>query len=508
MGWTLTYTFPVQYVGDDTLQLIIVFEHLYATANFSYTAAEKNLRIIQYDRLEMSYDLEDALLVPSKFSFVIGDADGELNEVFFGPTTKNTATDKQATCTLKVNGVDKFIGKIIEDSVEYDAGTSIIKFDAAPQTDIINKRMVFNENGTPLNPFSYTSTSYYSIIQILEDIFGLVNPDISYPASLEIIHDWQFQGKKDSGDGNTINNFVFQELLQLIDPLFFDSGYGISTCGDVLKKLAVDWCGFTGLISYNKAFFKKLFYYNASNLQTVIVHSWVKNYRYGLIDYVKLTTGISSPNEPYTEGVFTELENRYLVKKTLPGFWEGGGNAASNVKGYFDRANYFAFFVDGSLITTFPTENDTYSNNGSTFRVVGINETNDSTSKITALRISGVNNPQSAGNLTRISGSGDATIAFASWNDPTGYYTIRQTRDPNILNNAFGDHGDIMAKFWFKYRGDLQNCRVDKFRFKGINYDFLKDFNYNGSKYQPVGMTFFYSEGVTECEAVYLGELE
>jgi hypothetical protein len=41
----------------------------------------------------------------------------------------------------------------------------------------------------------------------------------------------------------------------------------------------------------------------------------------------------------------------------------------------------------------------------------------------------------------------------------------------------------------------------------GVNYDFMKDFIYNGSKYQPVSMAAHYSKNITECEALYLGEV-
>lgn len=506
---TLTYTFPIQRIDDEnTIQLVMVFQQTFTTGSPSYTAAEKGLRVLEYDKLEMSYDLEDALLVPSKFSLTIGDPQGEFDEIFFGGNgTRGYQTDKQATCTIKVNGINKFIGQIIEDSIELDMATKTIKFDAAPKTDAINKRMVYDDTGTvALNPFGFTSSSYYSIVYILEQIFSLINPAISYPDSLEIIHDWQFKGQRDAG-GAYVNDIVFTELQQLIDPLFFINQYGISNCGDVLKKFAVDWCCFTGLISYDKAFFKKLFHYNSNNLQTVNVYGWKKGYRYGLIDYVKLTTGIASVNEPYEEGVFTELEDRYLVKKTLPGFWVGPSNKDSNVKASLSRSDYFIFTVNGYYVTLFPVEGDRYSNNGSTFEVVGIIETNDSTSKIATKRVSGANDPLASGDLTRVTGVGDPTIAFSEWTDANGAYQIYQTRDPNILNNAFSDHGDIIAKFWFKYRGTLANCRVDKFIFKGINYDFLKDFNYQGYKFQPIGMTFYYSKGYTECEAIYLGEL-
>lgn len=505
---SITYTFPVQKIDEEnTLQLIIVFTHSFSLVDFSYTAEEKNLRIEQYGKLEMQYDLEEAFLVPGKMSFVIGDPSGILDEDFFGVDT-GALTEKQALITLKLNGTAVFIGNIIEDSIDYDVTTMEVKFDAAPQLDVINKRMVYDEAGTTaLNPLGLTSSTYNNVVDIIEKIYQLVNALISYPTTLTVIHDWEFLGIRDTS-GAQLNDIVFEELYQLVDPLFFDNSYGISTVGDVLRKLAVDWCSFTGFISYDKAFFKKLFHYDAANLQTVYVHGWKKGYRYGLIDYVKLTTGIASVNEPYEEGTFTELQDRFINKKTLPGFWVGPSSRESNIKSIISgRTGYFVFVVDGSAITTFPVEGDTYTNNSSTFTVIGISETNDAYSNITVYRSSGTNDPSASGNLTRVTGSGDATIAFSSVASADGTYTIYQTRDPNILSNAFSDHGDIVAKFWYQYRGNIANCRVDKFIFKGINYDFLKDFNYSGFKFQPIGMTFHFTQGFTECEAIYLGEL-
>lgn len=505
---TLTYTFPVQRIDpENTLQLIIVFNHTFSLADFSYTAEEKNLRVEQYGKLEMQYDLEDAFLVPGKMNFTIGDADGVLDEDFFGADT-GALTEKQAKVTLKLNGTVVFIGNIIEDSIDYDTATMQVKFDAAPQLDIINKRMVYDEAGvTALNPLGLTSSTYRNVVDIIEKIYQLVNASISYPTTLTVIHDWEFFGIKDTA-GAVINDIVFEEILQLVDPLFFDNSYGISTVGDVLRKLAVDWCSFTGFISYDKAFFKKLFHYDAANLQTVYVHGWRKGYRYGLIDYVKLTTGVASVNEPYEEGTFTELQDRFINKKTLPGFWVGPSSSDTNVKAILSgRTGYFIFVVDGSAITTFPVEGDTYTHNSSTWTVIGVNETNDAYSDITFYRSAGSNDPTASGTLTRATGSGDASIAFSSVSSADGNYDVYQTRDPNIISNAFSDHGDIVAKFWYHYRGNIANCRVDKFVFKGINYDFLKDFNYSGFKFQPIGMTFHFTQGFTECEAIYLGEL-
>jgi hypothetical protein len=100
-------------------------------------------------------------------------------------------------------------------------------------------------------------------------IYRLVNPAIDYPATLTVINDWQFKGVRilDPDDEPCwLNNIVFTDLSQEANRLYFNNSYGISNCGDVLRHLALDWASFTGLISYEQAFFKRLFQYDPSNL--------------------------------------------------------------------------------------------------------------------------------------------------------------------------------------------------------------------------------------------------
>lgn len=507
MSYTTTITFPEQNISPtETIQLILVFDTDLTGSNRSWNAVDYNLRVLNYGKREASYDLEDAFMVPGKTSMIIGDPDRVLDDLLFGAGAIAIATDKQAKVTKKVNGVAEFIGNMIEDTIDFDDGTMTLKFTAAPKIDIINKRMVYDEDNNALNPFSYTGSSYYRITAVLEDIFGLVNPSISYSGgSLEVIHDWEFHGKRDTA-ACFLMDIEFDEIFQMIDPLFFDSSYGLRNCGDILKKYALDWGCFCGFISYDKAFFKKLFYYNASNLQTVNVFNRKKGYRYGLIDYVKVTTGISGPNEPYEQGTFTELEDRYLSRKSLPGFFLNAGiSSGSNIKAVISRTNHFVFDHGSSIVGT--EEGTIYSNNGSQFTVVGRPYADGSVEfTLPTIKSNGTNNPDAAGTLTLVSGVGPATITYTAYGDADGTYTVHGARQTEIYAGHI-DLGDLQSQFWYRFRGNIQNCRVDKFTLRGIGYDFLKDFNYDGSKYQPIQMEWNDAEGTTECEAIYLGEL-
>lgn len=507
MAYTTTIYFPVQNISStETIQLILEFNTDLTGTDRVWDSKNYNLKVLNYGVREASYDLEDAFMVPNKTSMTIGDPDGILDDLLFGAGSIAVATDKQAQVTKKINGTTIFIGNMIEDTIEFDDSTMTLNFTAAPKIDIINKRMVYDEGGSALNPFGYTESGYYHIVQVLEDIFGLVNPSISYlDGSLEILHDWEFHGVREPSSCYLMN-ILFSEIYQLIDPLFFNNSYGILNCGDILKKYALDWGCFCGFVSYDKAFFKKLFYYNPTNLQTVIVNNRKKGYRYGLIDYVKVTTGIFGPNEPYEQGVFTELEGRYLTRKSLPGFYLNSGiSSGSNIKAEINRVNHFVFEHGSSIIGT--EEGSVYSNNSSEFTVVGRPYADGSIEyNLPTVRSSGTNNPEASGTLTLISGVGPATITYTSYGDANGIYTINGARQTEIYGGHM-DLGDLQSQFWYRYRANIQNCRVDKFILRGVSYSFLKDFNYKGSKYQPIQMKWNDTEGITECEAIYLGEL-
>lgn len=374
-----------------------------------------------------------------------------------------------------------------------------------------------------LNPFNYNFSTLYTIIKIIEDIYQLVNPAISYSSgTLYITHNWRYKGHRTlpAEDGCILEDIQFDELVFPAVEIYYNDIYNASNCGDVLKQLAKDFFAFTGLTSDGVAFFKKLFYYNASNVQSVDVLAHSISYKFSAIDYLKLTCsfeGVAFPNaidpySPYKLGNPTQDANRTYETKTFITafrnyFYFDGESYGSNIgTAEIDRSDLYVF-DRGSEISNHPTVGSIYSNNGSNFAIVSTAFSTGWTSKIVAMKISGTNEPLSSGTLTKVSGSGDSSYPYISYGDATGHYSIDHIADDSIQNGDFLNYGDLISRLVFNRRGNIANCRVDKFTFKGINYDFLKDFNYSGYKYQPISMEIDIAKNETKCEALYLGAL-
>lgn len=520
MAYTTTITFPVQNISlTETIQLILEFNTDLTGANRAWDSKDYNLRVLNYGERKASYDLEDPLMVPGNTSMVIGDPDAILEDILFGSGAIALATDKQAKVTKKINGVAVFIGNMLEDTIEYDDATLTLKFTAAPKTDILTKQMIFDDEdaSTAWVTSNFTSNTYYSVYGILETIFHLVNPDIymsrlNIPESIYVQQGWEFAGGLSSLGGIQLWDLTWYELQLNSDLIFFSTATAQRTVGEVLKKLAMDFGCFAGMVSYDKAFFKQLFSYNVDNLQTVDVISRKKSFRYGLLDYVKVTSNFDvNPNEPYTAGTYTELEDRVLLRTCFISMFIGTPFGGSNLRAVVNpglRDDYAIFSVDGAAITVFPTEGAIYTAGvgGAEYTVKGTFETVTTDARLVMQREDSGSHPTS-GTFYKISGTGDATIAFTASTDVAGTYSIFGSRDPINIDSVHREFGDTLAKFWYATRGNMQNCRVDKFILRGITYDFLKDFNYDGSKYQPIQMKWNDAEGITECEAIYLGEL-
>ena len=89
-----------------------------------------------------------------------------------------------------------------------------------------------------------------------------------------------------------------------------------------------------------------------------------------------------------------------------PFYWNGSGNGVA-IEAFV--ANSFTFLVTG--ISVDPAAGDTYTNNGITYTITSVFLT-DGNGTIIA---TGSGSPQTAGDLARATGSGDATIAFSAF---------------------------------------------------------------------------------------------
>jgi len=129
-------------------------------------------------------------------------------------------------------------------------------------------------------------------------------------------------------------------------------------------------------------------------------------------------------------------------------------NYVDGVKYSEEISGIFVFSV--SSVSTSPVPGDIYSNNSSNFTIRDV-KISGGIGSLVCIRSSGTNNPSASGTLTRVSGSGDATIAFSAWTDSwswieaQGSTTGESINDIDVLKdfNLVADFGAIQ-NVWVK----------------------------------------------------------
>lgn len=86
------------------------------------------------------------------------------------------------------------------------------------------------------------------------------------------------------------------------------------------------------------------------------------------------------------------------------------------------------------------------------------------------------------------------------------YYYIEQIKDP-MFSESFYTFSHLLPELHYNYRSKLLFNRIVKFEVFGLNIDYLKNFLYKNGKYQILGLRKNISEGYSEIEALYLGDL-
>lgn len=448
----ITYDFGEKPVGKNKYRLKIKFT-INANGNDSTVIAkDENVFINDYGTQEWEYDIENFLIVPGVLDLKLS-APKSSNFIgyFFGTDfTVFIEADKRAEVLFEIqydntNWEIEFKGNILEDSIDYNPDTTYLEFTAAPQTDLINKKMLYDLNGNALNPLNYqvpdqNQTYMYLISKIINDIYKLINSNVA----VEIYHDWVFQGEYDNADPiynpggyiifpyglgepppdpQTLSDLSFLELYEDIRPLFFDNTKGLNTLGDVLRKLSIDWCCYTGMIHQEKAFFRKLFTNSPDAIYDLDPDSYIENrykYQLNLINYVRyLVPGVSTP---YERGTFTQLEGTYLDRDSLVGFYQDIGSSFTNILAY-----------------------------------------------------------------------------------RTNIYSVYKTKDTQI-SSSFLDYGDVIASLWYNFRSNMKNCRIDPIITPGINHSIVLNPRLNGIIYQPIRLKKYYNPKAlyTEIDGMYL----
>ncbi len=304
-------TFPTIKRNSDQISVLLRIVNPFGGLN-KYLSNEKGLSITKYGAIDIDFDLEDLFLLPSELQMSFSDPEQYLyGRLINHPSQENIYIDIYVE--ININGETKFKGYSKDDGINYNDDRKEISISFAPQLDIINRKMVYNENNEPTDPLKHGSAGHTSVIGVIQDIYQIINPEISYPNSLKVNHEWEFRGHNVSEARVTVDGFKLTDIAINTKELFWDNSKGVRTLGDVLRKIAIDWGAFTGMIHQGKAIFHKLYFFDGNNTQELKVLSHKISFPYQMIRYVKTTDDINT----YTSGTFTEMEGDYLERNLL-----------------------------------------------------------------------------------------------------------------------------------------------------------------------------------------------
>lgn len=320
---TETQSFPKI---SETVQLHIEYTVDATGTDQTWDAKSHGIRVADWGAPHTAYTIEDAFLVPTEYTVSLFDYSGELRAL----AITNDSVNPAAYVKLTINGGQDYDGYVIEDGVEYDDDTKMLTLTVMPKLDILNNTLVVNTSGDMLNPYGFPTSNVQFLTDYLMWIYQLVNSSLSpYNGSIKIIHDWKFRGTKMTSPNNVMSDIKLEELKFFWNPV--NSQYGVTSVADVLKNVAINFCAFTGMTGQHQAFFKKLFYYDPDNLQTMgkcLSHKI--HYTSQLLDYVNIILTLYTTDPPiitnHAQGDVDKanVTNKSMEKTIYLGFFTSG----------------------------------------------------------------------------------------------------------------------------------------------------------------------------------------
>ena len=195
------------------------------------------------------------------------------------------------------------IFQLIDASISFAGGGLDIRHDWVfnADKDLVSKGITnATHSGGVVTVTHSSATPHYTTGDdvIIENVVGMtdlnarfdsitVNSNSEFTVSLTTAQNYTY-----GGSVKELIDVLLQDSAILSSVVFLGSGRSdIRSVADVLKKFAFDFGAFTGLIHSEKAFFYKLFQYDASNTQSlaaILEHK--KSYEVGIIEYVEIQT--------------------------------------------------------------------------------------------------------------------------------------------------------------------------------------------------------------------------
>lgn len=483
MSYTITYKFGKALdVGDTIAGNHLIRMSMVFTVDTTGTDTEKfsgdyGLKVSSWGELAWARSVDENLMVPGRYEFEIFDEEDELWGLLFeGSLVPYVRKDAKVTLEIKYYGevsyTEEYVGYLDNTEMNYDKMNKRLSLMAFPNIDKLKNIYLYRqathadtgrEVGSliALNPLSlsYTVSNdiYTADARKIQDLIHDIYKQLNASVTLSWQHNWIFNGLNSAPDSA---DFVLEELYMnqnYLSCLFFsiDNMMQMETLYDLLSKWSFTFGFITGMLDANRAFVKDIFYYDASNLQTLgRVRKWNVANKYGDIETVKITSRLYERNTPSGKNAYKEVTNGIVpLTAVIP----AGSTVRGNANNIDDEINVMVY---SDLI----------------------------------------------GNLY--------SDMYALGTYP-GAYTIRYARVPHITN--YYSLESVVADFYYNLRNKKKSSqlatinftigREDEFTVEGINYSYLKDFSYEGNGYQILALRKKLDYNISDISAIVVADV-
>lgn len=513
MSYTITINFPKmparagEYGAEEFWQMILTFTVDDTGSNETHWSYDKNLKLKSLSEASWEYDIEDNDLVVSTLDFVIVDepvygVDGYLQSLM-----EDSTVLKQFTVEIQVDSSTDFNGKVTERGIKYvkklSEGGGELHARAYPTTDLLAATNVIDERSTPTDNFGYLNAAAGQ---------NVTNVENQQDGTLRITY---------SGGGINTGDLV---LLQSIGGITDANGWHYATREDA-SHFFIDVA--TVQDSWSSTGFDNVGVYSSSD---VIALTTILEDIFQIVDSgISYAGGDISLKHNWvfrevgaTEYDFDELEmftENFVVGDLLnqqgpPGIQSAKdllkafardfccfAGVLNNDKAFFHKL----FYYDSSDLQTLglvleyefgwefglvdyvrakTIQSDVVHYDAGTYSY-------DDNRKIDIENVVPFF-------YTAFSGSGSNVRSISGSN------TIIEANDTDV-SAAYKDNGQLIADFYYQFRGNIDNIRIDRFKVVGIGYSYTSSFNHFGNKYQIIELRKNYVQGTSEIKAIYLG---
>jgi hypothetical protein len=302
-----TITFPLETLGSgDTWQLILTLTHNTDGSNASVNAEDQGLLITDHGKTKWDFNINDLTLMPGETTLSIADTEDYLHDFLFGISAVALATDKRPKVDIYLNSAIEFSGYFIEDDVQYNMGTKLLRFSAAPKIDILKNTPLYDDDDVYTNPLSYPAlTAERKLIDIVDDIMQYAFPGIVGT----VYQDWTFVDVND-------DIWTFSQIYAKLISFYANGNRHLNDLTEVLREVIQCVCSRLVICNSSSYLIEKIGYYDSGDTQTLTVLDHTKEMLWSQLQYARFQAWdeVSSQYDYKTSGTKTNLESAKIER--------------------------------------------------------------------------------------------------------------------------------------------------------------------------------------------------